>query len=1012
VGAAYLVLNLLLFVKVKSIWNRFSWGEKSAASFLLLLCMMAFTAWLPDGLSNGIIILRQPTPMIFAAVSAAAVAYGGYLLATMSVMPAAARIAAAAVAVYGVASFALAIKSGTPYPDLFHGASLFQRLPFWMQGAVIAPFLTIPSALVAGLIPRLFLVSTARLSKLGFKVVALSMSLVMVVAGVRPPLGSDATNAPVVQSERSSATRPPTLARADEKEYAAAVSRVDKMMAALEVVDKKVDRSAFEIDALSSRLGGDPIAAFHFVRDEIRYEPYYGVLRGARGTLICRAANSLDRSLLLAALVRKAGFSVQIVSGQLDYAQAMTLVARLFEPVRAASPTIPPFADLALDIARALRTTVGKLTSYSKELERRANATNQSLWSTVDSEASALSKTLNESGAEPAGAQSLDQLTAEAREHYWVRYQNLAGQWVDLDSAFATNEPGTTMTKASETFEPDSIPADRYHRIGIKLVLRTTADNGGTDAPGADVVLIDQDFPVANRQSVGITVANVPIPAPNLMIRDARLSAVLAPVNEYVSVLKVGDQLVLSKYFNLKGATYDNPPGTQLGIAERTQRTLGQGFGGATSALGGLSSQLSGGNPSGQAQNTRIVGQWLIYRLISPGQREQPPKVREYSRDIVPPETITGWSSNEPKGVSIATRLNEQELRERLMWSEELLPITGAPVSDFLGYLQLQTLRSNRESIDFFLNTAYGRADDTSFPESNRNAPLHTLALVTSSFEEIDSLLRTRFPGDVVYFDQPGLVAYESRINASTGNLRQGYDLIAFSPRVAINPEEKHGGQSEQSTALLKVLLGVLATRLEYELIADRYDFGNSANRPKPQTLNATEVFQAATEQKVNLLKLESAPHAFKQIEAFSLSPAIKAEIAQNLTDGYTIVIPERDVMVDKQMQIGWWRVDPQSGEVIGMMPGGRGQGMIERWLSGSVAFNVGIGGFFACIAGVYGGHERNLTTSKVITCAIAGLAAGVGTYGYWPQMYSATISGISGIVAVIAAFVALVPTD
>jgi zinc-ribbon domain len=165
VGAAYLALNLLVALRAKSVWNRFSWSEKSAATCLLLLGVMALTAWRPGGLSDGIRMLGQPTPVVFAAISGAAVAYAGYRLATLSVMPRAGRLAAIAIAAYGVAAFGLAIRSGTPYSELFHGESLWTRLPFWMQGAVVGAFLTIPLAMLAEITRNFLRVTPRRLAR-------------------------------------------------------------------------------------------------------------------------------------------------------------------------------------------------------------------------------------------------------------------------------------------------------------------------------------------------------------------------------------------------------------------------------------------------------------------------------------------------------------------------------------------------------------------------------------------------------------------------------------------------------------------------------------------------------------------------------------------------------------------------------------------------------------------------------------------------------------------------------
>ena len=54
---------------------------------------------------------------------------------------------------------------------------------------------------------------------------------------------------------------------------------------------------------LALELDYDLDAIFRFVADEIAYEPYPGILRGALGTLQARAGNSADKALLLAALL-------------------------------------------------------------------------------------------------------------------------------------------------------------------------------------------------------------------------------------------------------------------------------------------------------------------------------------------------------------------------------------------------------------------------------------------------------------------------------------------------------------------------------------------------------------------------------------------------------------------------------------------------------------------------------------------------------------------------------------
>jgi hypothetical protein len=69
-----------------------------------------------------------------------------------------------------------------------------------------------------------------------------------------------------------------------------------------------LDRTQFELGPLLDARNFDAEEIVRFITDEIDLEIYPGALRGARGTLVSGAGNSLGQSLLLATPLKDAGF--------------------------------------------------------------------------------------------------------------------------------------------------------------------------------------------------------------------------------------------------------------------------------------------------------------------------------------------------------------------------------------------------------------------------------------------------------------------------------------------------------------------------------------------------------------------------------------------------------------------------------------------------------------------------------------------------------------------------------
>lgn len=71
-----------------------------------------------------------------------------------------------------------------------------------------------------------------------------------------------------------------------------------------------------EIRALAQSLKYSPVQIYQWVYDNIKFEPYYGSLKGATGTLYAKAGGATDQASLLIALLRASNIPARYVKGQ------------------------------------------------------------------------------------------------------------------------------------------------------------------------------------------------------------------------------------------------------------------------------------------------------------------------------------------------------------------------------------------------------------------------------------------------------------------------------------------------------------------------------------------------------------------------------------------------------------------------------------------------------------------------------------------------------------------------
>jgi len=482
----WVALAVLAFVAL-SVWlwrpggwlaRRFGWSGAASTSILALLGLLVASAWLPGGQVDGVRMLLQPTSTLLTVVTAVAVALGTFaLVRAASSLPATARLITRAVVLaltaYALVALGLGIGGRTPYAALFHGQSLWMRLPFWLQGAFIGGLVLFPAGVVLQAVAAVVGMQGRRRSTDAFLAAASGLSLAVVVAGLAAP----ARTAGLAGGQLGPLAR---LASSEQMGNNGPGLRRPATESLQLPVPRAFDLSHVEPAHFAAALGKDPSRIFQYVRDQIAYEAYTGCLRGPRGTLMAMAGNSVDRAALLASLLAHSGYRVRYARGLLPETMAQQLVASMWaeRPQRTpAEPEGEPPPDLK---------TAG-----------------ERLVSAVKRDGALLRDSLKKAG-HPTSRESsvtLEALVKEAQDHYWVEWwQN--GAWVDLDPSFATANPGQVYAKAEETF--DALPETLFHRVGIRIrleeytgdqpsireILRYTAN--AADLSGVDLLVTHQ----------------------------------------------------------------------------------------------------------------------------------------------------------------------------------------------------------------------------------------------------------------------------------------------------------------------------------------------------------------------------------------------------------------------------------------------------------------------------------------------------------------------------------------
>ena len=562
--------------------TRVSWSSHATASVLVLLGLLAWTAWLPEGLIHGVQMFRQPTPVVLSAVSALAVAVAGLVLVRLNWLPWWGRAVLGLLALYGVTAFTVGVIDAVPYPNLLQGGSQRGRLPSWLQGAFIGMLIAVPLAMVVAIFDALRHLRAAERRRWGLQQsFALGLATLMAVSGFTtngvPVVGvagpgrarqsTQEIAGPVVDAYRElgrAFTATPAGASVSSEQ---APDRVDKMFKFIDESRHTVPRDEFDLQEVVKGVGRNPQKLFEWTRDNTSFVAYQGVLRGDKGVLLDRLGNSLDRSLLLGAVLRAAGQAVRLARGTLSEPEAKALLRNVrpfpyFDARTGPGPSADAVEAFVQQYAGQNGLDARRLTSALRDARDRQHRATEMVQTRAVAQAAKLAAAVGHPGPETNLRENAQQIEA-VRDHWWVQWQS-EGQWIDLDPTLPDARPGSTLTSLASTAELRdfrNLGHGLLHTVQIRVVIEVWTQGRVTEVP----VLTHELFPAALVGQT-ITLEQVPGHWPDDLDRspkDAleRLKQAVLAETTWQPILTVGSQRVPGNTFNQYRRSHRRPAG-------------------------------------------------------------------------------------------------------------------------------------------------------------------------------------------------------------------------------------------------------------------------------------------------------------------------------------------------------------------------------------------------------------------------------------------------------------------
>lgn len=697
------------------------------------------------------------------------------------------------------------------------------------------------------------------------------------------------------------------------------VAETDRLLTALATARGELPQDTFDTFSALDQTDFTAEGAFAWVRDATRLVPYQGALRGARGMLMDREGNSLDRALLLQDLLDALGYDTRLARGTLsDEAAAEVLVSvrqrdwRRMAQDDLGAPTSPS------ELAERFGVDESLVSEATELVAERAATLAGAMVERTTAQTALLSAKVSALADPAADASHERALLGALTEHWWVQYQDEAGAWVDLDPTLPDSEPGGALTSAEQTvdaFGLAELPAELTHRLSLAVVLECVVGDALSETTLVATEPLLPSQLLGRRLSVTVLAGGM---TDEVAADPDALAEALMREQHWFPTINVGDVSFTDLEFSpaCETSTFSPP-----------------WLGGAISdALFGAMDALFSTEPADDA----VSALRLEFRLQRPG-----------ADDVVLERDLFDalGAAKRAAGDLQPSQDDEARLawRLRAVGETEVLVTSGGVSRAFAADLAARALLAGRDGL---VALASG-SDEKPAAAPEAVAPSALLALV---LERQQAQPATLYQAETNVFlrhtwlerDERGLARHQAF------DLLEA-DLASYSDAAAARAERLVQGVADTNAeALLVRQLCLDDATAEYCL-----PYGNAADRmaaaPSPDSwlvLTAPEGLETALP---------------------GWSADARASLAADLRAGYAAVAPATLEPTDGPAS--WWRVDTTTGAVLGVSESGRGDAAVEYGML------VNFVGFAFCMAGAIGSG----TSPGAVTLCVFGMATGTG---------------------------------